>query len=118
MEIRRLERNMLENVYSMMKNVFLPDELKPPELINKYVQNGICCIYGFYEDNKPVSYADVVFSDTAALIDYFAAAEQYRCTGIGGKSLFVLRHELKKTNSFLLRLKRNSRQKTAATLKQ
>lgn len=117
MEIRRLERNMLENVYSLMKNDFLSDELKPLELIKKYIKNGICSIYGFYEDNKLVSYMDVIFSSTSALIDYFAVVEQYRCTGVGGSSIFSLKHELKDLDFILAEVEAEQQAKTDGDLK-
>lgn len=94
MEFKKINRNSLESLYSVMKKDFASDELKPLAMIQEYISRGICKFYGLYEQNRLYAYADVVFSTSAALIDYFAVSEQYRGKGVGSTALKLLAENL------------------------
>lgn len=98
MEFKEINRNSLEHLYSVMNNDFESDELKPLKMIEKYIEQGICKFYGLYEQDELYCYADMIFSERAALIDYFAVTEKFRGKGVGSTALKLLAENLKKQN--------------------
>lgn len=94
MGFKEIEKHNIPQIYGLMKCDFAPDELKPLNLIIKYIERNICRFFGLYENNALLSYFDIIFSDKTALIDYFAVTNTFRGKGVGGKSLKFLSEKL------------------------
>lgn len=76
-----------EEVIDLYENAFPDVEKKSFDWMMKLAQEGKMEIKAITEDNEFVGLIILMVTDTTALVDYFAIAEEKRCGGYGGKTI-------------------------------
>lgn len=97
MDIRKLSKNDIENIYlNQMKQDFPPEEIRPWSMFERSFSLGFYTGYGLYDKEKLLSYATFTFSENnnTILLDFYAVDSSLRGKGIGGKFLKELSDKL------------------------
>lgn len=103
MIIQKLTKEQYKKIYEIqMKEDFIPEEIKPLEMMEKLQMQGKYEFFGFFLEElfqkEPVSYAFVVKDqkNKVCLLDYFAVRKEHRGKKIGQMAFQMLNKYLKK----------------------
>lgn len=105
MEMKILSASERQNFYiTYLTKDFHESEVKPFEMIEKFVNQGNYLCYGFFEDSEPFGYAYFTKSvdERVLFLDYFAVVKTHRSKGLGSHFLTEMKSKLFDTYAILM----------------
>lgn len=105
LQVRKLNLPDIRYIYTtyLVKH-FPPNELKPLASLSRLYEKGFYCGYGLYHEDTLLSYAFIatVPPSNYYLLNYYAVLPEYRCSGIGGIFLNLIKASFPNARGFYI----------------